>query len=166
MAGSSEWQYLRVTGNGKKVARFYKENFRKLFLFRYLYLNVRPWPRDYLASMTSVVHPPPVGSQVDRHVFDLGRMAFVSKQVHVQASFVASDPNPWSPICVTKHLIGSGNEGPNSAAIWDRHYGIKISEFTHKDVVNSIAINPVDEQMAVTVGDDMKVRVWKAWIKK
>jgi WD40 repeat protein len=113
--------------------------------------------------MISVSQPPPVGSRIDRHVLDLGRMIFVGQQVHTQVAFIPSDPCPWSPITVTKHLVASGHENGNRAGIWDRHHGIKVTDLTgHNEVVNAVAINPVDESMAVTVSDDMKIRVWRS----
>ena len=55
-----------------------------LYPARYLYINVRPWPRDYKNHVSSVSNPPPVGSKIDRYVLDLGRMSFVSHQMHTQ----------------------------------------------------------------------------------
>ena len=72
--------------------------FIHLPISRYLYINVRPWPRDYHSLMTSASHPPPVGSKLDRYALDLGRMAFVSQQIHQQNAFVPSDPCFWNPL--------------------------------------------------------------------
>ena len=80
----------------------------------------------------------------------------------MNGSLVTSDSGPTGPICVTKHLIASGNEQVNKAAVWDRHHGLKIADFTHSDVINCVAIDPVDESCAVTVSDDMKVKLWKS----
>lgn len=128
---------------------------------RYLYINVRPWPRDYKSSSTSP--PPPVGCLMDRYVLDLGRMSFVSHQIHgKQFALVPSDTGAHAPICVSKHLVASGHELGNKAGLWDRHHGIKIKDFQHEGAgpINAIAINPVDESVVVTVSDDMTVRIW------
>ena len=132
-------------------------------IFRYLYVNVRPWPKDYKNLIVGPIpQPPPVGSKINCHVLDLGRMDFVSQRIHEQFAFVASDPSPWIPLCVTKHLVASGIDDAR-AGIWDRHHGIQLLEMPgHLDTVNAIAINPVDESLAVTVSDDMKIRVWKS----
>ena len=96
---------------------------------RYLYINVRPWPKDYRTLIKSATNPAPVGSKVDRYALDLGRMSFVSHQIHRQHALVPCDPSPCGPISVTKHLIASGNESGNKAGIWDRHHGIKVADF-------------------------------------
>ena len=89
-------------------------------------------------------------------------MDFVSQRVQEQFAFVPSDPSPWIPLCVTKHLVASGIDDAK-AGIWDRHHGIQLLELPgHLGTVNAIAINPVDESLAVTVSDDMKIRVWKS----
>lgn len=50
--------------------------------------------------------------------------------------------------------------------LWDRHYGICLNHFPHDDVVNTVAFNPRDEEMLVTVGDDHKIKVWYSRHKK
>jgi len=134
---------------------------------RYLYINVLPWPRDYQSHIKSASNPPPVGSKLDRYVLDLGRMSFVSQQIHQQNAFVPSDSSVCKPLCVTKHLIASGSEPDNKATLWDRHHGIKVAELgNHKDTVNAIAVNPVDETIAISVSDDMTVRLWRSKIQQ
>ena len=64
---------------------------------------------------------------------------------------------------MTKHLIASsGND--HRAGIWDRHHGVQLLELAEhtNNTINAIALNPVDESMAVTVSDDMTLRVWKS----
>ena len=46
--------------------------------------------------------------------------------------------------------------------IWDRHYGVCLNKFAHKDVVNSVAFNPHDSQMLVTVSDDHCIKIWRS----
>ena len=49
------------------------------------------------------------------------------------------------------------------AGLWDRHHGVQVCEFDkHKDVINSVAVNPVDESVAITVSSDMQVLLWKS----
>lgn len=103
---------------------------------------------------------------MDRHVLDLGRMSFVSTQLHThQFALVASDNGRHAPICVSKHLVASGHEFENAAAIWDRHHGIEIKKFQNSGsggnaAINAVAINPQDESIAVTVADDMTIGFW------
>ena len=90
-------------------------------------------------------------------------MSFVSQQIHQQNAFVPSDSVARKPLCVTTHLIASGSEPCFKAALWDRHHGIKVLEFgDHKDTINAIAVNPVDEATAISVSDDMTVRLWRS----
>ena len=46
--------------------------------------------------------------------------------------------------------------------MWDRHYGICLTKFAHRDVVNSVAFNPTDNEMLVTVSDDYSFKVWRS----
>jgi hypothetical protein len=74
---------------------------------RYLYINVRPWPSNYLIVAAS--QPPPMGASTNCHVLDLNRMSFVGGRVHKQESFLpAGDPSCVNFLrpSVTKHLIG------------------------------------------------------------
>ena len=91
-------------------------------------------------------------------------MAFVGQRISRQVAFVPSDPCTWTDLKVTQHYISHGHDEITKASIWDRHYGVKIAEFDHRsgDPVNSIAINPVNEGMAVTVSSDMTVKVWRS----
>ena len=46
--------------------------------------------------------------------------------------------------------------------LWDRYYGVHLRCFAHSDVVNSVAFNPHDQEMLVTVSDDNKIKVWRS----
>ena len=46
--------------------------------------------------------------------------------------------------------------------MWDRHYGICLQKFPHEDVVSSIAFNPKDPEVLVTVSDDFDVKIWRS----
>ena len=64
--------------------------------------------------------------------------------------------------CVTKTLFATPTGG-NGGALYDRHFGVKLTHFDHVTTrVNHVAVEPTCGQMAVTVGDDCKTRVWKS----
>ena len=46
--------------------------------------------------------------------------------------------------------------------LWDRHYGICVRNFPHDDVVNSVAFNPTDPEVLVTVSDDWSIKIWRS----
>lgn len=46
--------------------------------------------------------------------------------------------------------------------LWDRHYGIFLKKFSHSDVVNSVAFNPQDPEVLVTVSDDNSIKIWRS----
>ena len=52
--------------------------------------------------------------------------------------------------------------------LWDRHYGCYLRTFPHNDVVNSVAFNPKDQEMLVTVSDDFSIKVWRSrrWLRE
>ena len=59
-------------------------------------------------------------------------------------------------IAIYYHFSGAED---HNGYIWDRNYEICLGKLPHKNVVNSVAFNPKDEQMVVTVGDDHKIKV-------
>ena len=91
-------------------------------------------------------------------------MSFVGQQIHKQTAFVASDVTlkNFSMPCVTKHLLASGQESGFKAGLWDRHHGVQVCQFGGKDVINAVAVHPIDESVAVTVSDDMQVVLWRS----
>lgn len=46
--------------------------------------------------------------------------------------------------------------------LWDRHYGVCLAKFPHKDVVNAVAFNPCNPEMLVTASDDYTIKVWRS----
>lgn len=74
-----------------------------------------------------------------------------------------------APIKIVHNLIN--NMKRNSGAedkhgyLWDRHYGICLAKFPHRDVVNSVAFNPKDPEMLVTTSDDHTIKIWRSRAK-
>lgn len=58
-------------------------------------------------------------------------------------------------------FIFSGSEDKHGY-LWDRHYGVGLAKFPHDDIVNSVAFNPKDPEMLITVSDDNAIKVWRS----
>ena len=57
--------------------------------------------------------------------------------------------------------VSSGAEDKHGY-LWDRHYGVCLGKFQHSDVVNSVAFNPADSEMLITVSDDHAMKIWRS----
>ena len=62
---------------------------------------------------------------------------------------------------MTRKLVAF-SDGESSGQLWDRHFGSKLADFAHDDHVNVVAVDPNLEQTAVSVSDDMTVRIWRS----
>lgn len=146
---------------------------------RYLYVHSGPWPSNYVISNPH--EPPPIARELNIQVIDLSTLEKVS---HTFQTHKAYEPNVGSyyiflDVCdnylarfVLRHCIKfrkliiifgflytcSGAE-ETYAYVWDRYYGIPLARNRHKDVVNSVAFNPKDSEMLVTVSDDNTIKV-------
>ena len=58
-------------------------------------------------------------------------------------------------------IIFSGAEDKHGY-LWDRHYGLCLHKYPHTDVVNSVAFNPADPEVLVTVSDDFSIKIWRS----
>ena len=66
---------------------------------------------------------------------------------------------------VTKHYVtGFDSCDESIGKLWDRHYGVSLeqSTFEHDETINCIAVDPRNEQIAVTVSDDGNIKVWRS----
>ncbi|KAH8404989.1 hypothetical protein KR215_008256 [Drosophila sulfurigaster] len=126
---------------------------------RYLYVNTRPWPKNY--NITNPLEPPPIAQEIDIHVIDLMTLKRVGNMLRAHKAYTPSTECFFIFLDVCDEYVASGAEDQH-AYLWDRYYGISLAKFKHADVVNSVAFNPRDSQMLVTTSDDYTVKVWRS----
>ncbi|XP_030555554.1 F-box/WD repeat-containing protein 5 [Drosophila novamexicana] len=126
---------------------------------RYLYVNTRPWPKNYI--ITNPLEPPPIAQEIDIHVIDLMTLKRVGNMLRAHKAYTPSTECFFIFLDVCEEYVASGAEDQH-AYLWDRYYGISLAKFKHTDVVNSVAFNPKDSQMLVTTSDDYTIKVWRS----
>ncbi|XP_017857241.1 PREDICTED: F-box/WD repeat-containing protein 5 [Drosophila arizonae] len=126
---------------------------------RYLYVNTRPWPKNY--NITNPLEPPPIAQEIDIHVIDLMTLKRVGNMLRAHKAYTPSTECFFIFLDVCEEYVASGAEDQH-AYLWDRYYGISLAKFKHTDVVNSVAFNPKDSQMLVTTSDDYTIKVWRS----
>lgn len=52
---------------------------------RYLYVNSRPWPKDYIIS--NALEPPPIAQEIDIHVIDLATLKRVGTMLRSHKAY-------------------------------------------------------------------------------
>lgn len=52
---------------------------------RYLYVNSRPWPKDYVIS--NALEPPPIAQEIDIHVIDLSTLKRVGNMLRSHKAY-------------------------------------------------------------------------------
>lgn len=57
--------------------------------------------------------------------------------------------------------LASGAED-RAAFVWERNYSIPLVRLPHTDVVNSVAFNPENSEMLVSVSDDHSIKLWRS----
>lgn len=60
-------------------------SYEKKYVFRYLYVNSRSWPENYIIS--NPLEPPPIAQQIDIHVIDLLTLKLVGKMLRAHKAF-------------------------------------------------------------------------------
>lgn len=123
---------------------------------RYLYVNTRPWPKNY--NITNPLEPPPIAQEIDIHVIDLMTLKRVGNMLRAHKAYTPSTECFFIFLDVCDEYVASGAEDQH-AYLWDRYYGISLAKFKHADVVNSVAFNPRDSHMLVTTSDDYTIKV-------
>ncbi|XP_076657416.1 F-box and WD repeat domain containing 5 [Halictus rubicundus] len=125
---------------------------------RYLYVNIRLWPKGAIAKMP----PSPIAREIDIRVIDLMTLKEVGCMSRVHTAYV-NENTECSDIFldVCDEYVASGAEDEHGY-LWDRYYGVSLAKFHHSDTVNSIAFNPRDPEMLVTTSDDCTVKIWRS----
>ncbi|CAA9998973.1 unnamed protein product [Nesidiocoris tenuis] len=126
---------------------------------RYLYVNSRPWPSNYV--ITNPLEPPPIAQEIDIHVIDLLNFCEDGRMLRSHKAFTPNSECFFIFLDVCNDYVASGAEDKHGY-IWDRHYRVCLGKLPHNDVVNSVAFNPVDPEMLVTTSDDFTIKVWRS----
>ncbi|KAG5889639.1 hypothetical protein JTB14_028918 [Gonioctena quinquepunctata] len=129
---------------------------------RYLYVNSRSWPENYVIS--NPLDPPPIAQEIDIHVIDLVTLKQVGTMLKAHKAFTPNNECFFIFLDVCNEYVASGAEDRHGY-LWDRHYGACLAKFPHDDVVNSVAFNPKDSEMLVTTSDDHTIKVWRSRAK-
>ncbi|RUS87208.1 hypothetical protein EGW08_005048, partial [Elysia chlorotica] len=130
---------------------------------RYLYVNCRPWPKNYIISDPQ--ESPPLAQEVEISTIDLQTLQFVGPVLRSHKAFTHSDDCFFLNLDVAEDFVVSGAED-KQGYLWDRHYGVPLYRFPHSNVVNCVAVNPRDPEMLVTVSDDHSIKVWASRHRK
>ena len=56
--------------------------------YRYLYVNTRPWPKNYV--ITNALEPPPIAQEIDIHVIDLMTLKRVGNMLRAHKAYTPS----------------------------------------------------------------------------
>ncbi|XP_060603612.1 uncharacterized protein LOC132756525 isoform X2 [Ruditapes philippinarum] len=126
---------------------------------RYLYVNSRPWPKNY--HIENPLYPPPIAQEIDIHVIDLLNMREVGTMHRAHKAYTSNDECFFIFLDVCEEYVASGAEDKHGY-LWDRHYGLCLHKYPHTDVVNSVAFNPADPEVLVTVSDDFSIKIWRS----
>ncbi|CAG5130289.1 unnamed protein product [Candidula unifasciata] len=124
---------------------------------KYLYVNCRPWPKNYIISDPQ--ESPPLAQEVEISTIDLTTFNFVGPVLRSHKAYTHSDECFFLNLDVSDDYVASGAED-RQGYLWDRHYGIPLYRFPHRNVVNCVAVNPQDSEILVTVSDDYTFKVW------
>ncbi|CAB3366006.1 Hypothetical predicted protein [Cloeon dipterum] len=126
---------------------------------RFLYVNSRPWPQNY--EITNPLEPPHIAQEIDIHVIDLVTLQEVGTMLRAHKAYTPNNECFFIFLDVCNEYVASGAED-KFGHLWDRHYGTCLVKYPHDDVVNSVAFNPRDPEMLVTVSDDYSIKVWRS----
>jgi len=122
---------------------------------RYLYVNIRPWPKDF--EITDPWIAPPCGLATELVVVDLAAMQVVGRSKPAQRVFTCGEDIEQNNVQVTRHFVATTS--CDSGMIIDRHTGVRVARLPHPSC-SCCAVNPHNSEQAITVGEDGFVRQW------
>ncbi|CAN0173190.1 unnamed protein product [Lampetra fluviatilis] len=126
---------------------------------RLLYVSCRAWPEGCIIS--DPLNPPPIAQEMELRVYELGTARELKRTPRAQRSYTPTDECSFFHLHVSRHFIASGSEDHNGY-IWDRHYSVRLARLPHDDCVSSVALSPVEQEMAVTASADHTLKVWRS----
>jgi len=132
---------------------------------RFLFVNVRHWPAD--ANVDDWHDPPSISEEIRIHVIDLVKLESLGPVFSSHRAFTTNFQCFFIFLSVSADFVASGAEDKNGY-VWDRRYPEiqNTAILPHENVVNSIAFNPSDQEMVVSVSDDHTVRIWRSKRKR
>eukprot|EP00095_Tigriopus_kingsejongensis_P011181 maker-scaffold456_size166325-snap-gene-0.27 protein:Tk11181 transcript:maker-scaffold456_size166325-snap-gene-0.27-mRNA-1 annotation:"gaba-gated ion channel grd isoform x2" len=123
---------------------------------RFLYVSYRAWPKDFVIK--SHRDNPPLASVSFCSVIDLESWAEVGSFSAPIPSFTSNSTlKDLAHPSVGTDLMALpwGNE---QAGLFDRYWGTRLGTLEHDDVINHVCLEPTLGQMAISVGNDVKVK--------
>lgn len=125
---------------------------------RFLVYNVRQKVQSRTFSMYN--------QNIEVRVYDLQNDVDTG-EIYNGAQACGEDHVSYIFPAISKDFIACGSENLKGY-IWDRRFGILLSELNHEcgvhsqNGVNATAFCPTDQEILVTVADDLFVRVWRS----
>lgn len=126
---------------------------------RLLYVSCRAWPEGCIIS--DPLNPPPIAREMELRVYELGTARELKRTPRAQRAYTSTDECSFFHLHVSRHFVASGSEDHNGY-IWDRHYSVRLAHLPHDDCVSSVALSPVEQEMAVTASADHTLKVWRS----
>jgi F-box/WD-40 domain protein 5 len=105
--------------------------------------------------------PPPIAQEIDIHVIDLATLTQVGMMRRAHRAYTPNEECFFIFLDACDMYLASGSEDKHGY-LWDRHYGVSLAKLPHTDVCNSVAFNPADSRMLVSVSDDGTIKIWRS----
>ena len=115
------------------------------------------------ASFHLRINPPTISSDIEIHVIDLSTMESLGPLHSSHRAYTANNECFFIFLDASPDWVASGAED-NHGHIWDRRFPEirQVATLRHTSVVNSVAFNPVDQEMLVSVSDDHTLKIWRS----